>query len=87
MFEIRKIKKDKWLIILLVGLLLVVIAMPVSDIKSEGGKCIGGYLCRCTGNTAGKCTCKSRRSWKCKGDDHSGFFLGKGSGKGSGDDK
>ena len=35
MFEIRKIKKDKWLIILLVGLLLVVIAMPVSDIKSE----------------------------------------------------
>lgn len=26
MFEIRKIKKDKWLIILLVGLLLVVIA-------------------------------------------------------------
>ena len=35
MFEIRKIKKDKWLIILLVGLLLVVIAMPVSDIKSD----------------------------------------------------
>ena len=33
--EIRKIKKDKWLIILLVGLLLVVIAMPVSDIKSD----------------------------------------------------
>lgn len=35
MFEIRKIKKDKWLIILLVGLLLVVIVMPVSDIKSD----------------------------------------------------
>ena len=35
MFEIRKIKKDKWLILLLVGLLLVVIAMPVSDIKSD----------------------------------------------------
>ena len=35
MFEIRKIKKDKWLIILLVGLLMVVIAMPVSDIKSD----------------------------------------------------
>ena len=35
MFEIRKIKEDKWLIILLVGLLLVVIAMPVSDIKSD----------------------------------------------------
>ena len=35
MFEIRKIKKDKWLIILLVGLLLVVIAMPVSGIKSD----------------------------------------------------
>ena len=35
MFESRKIKKDKWLIILLVGLLLVVIAMPVSDIKSD----------------------------------------------------
>ena len=35
MFEIRKIKKDKWLIILVVGLLLVVIAMPVSDIKSD----------------------------------------------------
>lgn len=35
MFEIRKIKKDKWLIILLVGLLLVVIAMPASDIKSD----------------------------------------------------
>ena len=35
MFEIRKIKKDKWLIILLDGLLLVVIAMPVSDIKSD----------------------------------------------------
>ena len=33
MFEIRKIKKDKWLIILLVGLLLVVIAMPVSGIN------------------------------------------------------
>ena len=35
MFESRKIKKDKWLIILLVGLLLVVIAMPVSGIKSD----------------------------------------------------
>ena len=54
MFEIRKIKKDKWLIILLVGLLLVVIAMPVSDIKSDqtqdeqqmqkAEKCIGGIL-------------------------------------------
>ena len=31
----QMIKKDKWLIILLVGLLLVVIAMPVSDIKSD----------------------------------------------------
>lgn len=34
MFEIRKIKKDKWLIVLLAGLLLVVLALPVSDTKS-----------------------------------------------------
>lgn len=34
MFEIRKIKKDKWLIVFLAGLLLVVIALPVSDTKS-----------------------------------------------------
>ena len=94
MFEIRKIKKDKWLIILLVGLLLVVIAMPVSDIKSDQTqdeqqvqKAENASEDTYTGNTAGKCTCKSRRSWKCKGDDHSGFFLGKGSGKGPGDDK
>ena len=40
MFEIRKIKKDKWLIILLVGLLLVVIAMPASaaSVKCRTGK-------------------------------------------------
>ena len=35
MVEIRKIKKDQWLIVLLVGLLLVVIALPVSDAKSN----------------------------------------------------
>lgn len=35
MFEIRKIKKDKWLIVFLAGLLLVVIALPVSDTKSS----------------------------------------------------
>ena len=96
MFEIRKIKKDKWLIILLVGLLLVVIAMPVSDIKSDQtqdeqqvqkAEMHQRILIQMHWKHGGKCTCKSRRSWKCKGDDHSGFFLGKGSGKGSGDDK
>lgn len=35
MFEIRKIKKDKWLIVFLAGLLLVVITLPVSDTKSS----------------------------------------------------
>ena len=38
MFEFRKIRKEKWLIVFLVGLLLVVIALPVSDTRTEQTK-------------------------------------------------
>ena len=38
MFEFRKIRKEKWLIVFLVGFLLVVIALPVSDTRTEQTK-------------------------------------------------
>lgn len=96
MFEIRKIKKDKWLIILLVGLLLVVIAMPVSDIKSDQTQDEqqvqkAENASRDTYTDALETRLENAlakvEELESKGDDHSGFFLGKGSGKGPGDDK
>lgn len=35
MFEIRKMKKDQWLILFLVGILLAVIALPISDTQTN----------------------------------------------------